>query len=317
MDNSRLSTLSPADLERLIDRVVDLVADRLGVAPRLGGGSAAGTTMGPASPLAPAASCGCPATTAPSVAAPTATPVAPGKPHDRLSVPEGATAAQCKNVAAMIDHTLLKPNAREEEVLKLCDEAKKYGFASVCVNGAYVDLVAGSLRGSAVKTCAVVGFPLGAMTAESKAFEAADLIRRGADEIDMVINIGALKSGHLADVARDIQAVRDATRGKVLKVIIETSLLNEAEKRAACVLAKAAEADYVKTSTGFSGGGATPEDVALMREVVGPKMGVKASGGVRDCNDAINMIESGATRLGASAGVAIIGATKPASGGGY
>jgi len=208
-------------------------------------------------------------------------------------------------VAFLIDHTLLKPNATQEEVGKLCEEAKKYCFASVCINPAYVPLAAQLLRGSGVRVCTVIGFPLGSTTPTVKAIEARDAIANGADEIDMVINVGAVKSGNYALVLDDIRAVRDATRGKVLKVIIETAYLTREEKVKACELSKEAGADFVKTSTGFGPGGATVEDIALMRSVVGPTMGVKASGGIRDQETALKMVEAGATRIGASASVSI------------
>jgi len=213
----------------------------------------------------------------------------------------------------MIDHTLLKPNATQEEVAKLCQEAREFCFASVCVNPSYVAYAAQLLKGSGVLVCTVVGFPLGSTTPTVKAIEARDAIANGADEIDMVINVGALKSGNDALVFDDIRAVREATRGKVLKVILETSLLSNEEKVRACAMSKKAGADFVKTSTGFSGGGATVEDIRLMRETVGPLMGVKASGGIRDAKAAEAMIAAGATRLGTSASVAIV--TNEASGG--
>ena len=190
----------------------------------------------------------------------------------------------CNPIARMIDHTLLKPNATQEEVGKLCEEARKFCFASVCINPSYVPLAAQLLRGSGVKVCTVIGFPLGSTTPTVKAIEARDAIANGADEIDMVLNVGAMKSGNYQLALDDIQAVRDATRGKVLKVILETSLLTNPEKVKACELSKQAGADFVKTSTGFSSGGATVEDIQLMRQTVGPQMGIKASGGVRDFN---------------------------------
>lgn len=210
------------------------------------------------------------------------------------------------DTARYVDHTLLKPNATQEEIGKLCEEAKNFCFASVCVNPSYVALSAQLLKGSGVKVCTVVGFPLGSTTPTVKAIEARDAIANGADEIDMVINIGALKSGNDAVVYDDIKAVRDATRGKVLKVILETSLLSNEEKVRACVASKKAGADFVKTSTGFGGGGATVEDIKLMRTTVGPLMGVKASGGIRDAKIASDMIAAGATRLGTSASIAIV-----------
>ncbi|NOY98909.1 MAG: deoxyribose-phosphate aldolase [Chloroflexi bacterium] len=212
------------------------------------------------------------------------------------------------NIASMIDHTLLKPDATPDQIAQLCYEARKYGFASVCINPAHVPLCADLLRGTPVKVCTVIGFPLGATAPEVKAYEAKTALRDGATEIDMVINIGALKGGDHTLVARDIQGVVQVAHaaGAIVKVIIETALLTDEEKVAACLLAKEAGADYVKTSTGFAGGGATVEDVALMRRVVGPEMGVKASGGVRSFEDVKNMVAAGATRIGASAGVKIV-----------
>ncbi|NNV05443.1 deoxyribose-phosphate aldolase [Geobacillus sp. C56-T2] len=212
-----------------------------------------------------------------------------------------------ENMAKMIDHTLLKPEATEEQIIQLCREAKQYGFASVCVNPAWVKAAARELSGTDVRVCTVIGFPLGATTPETKAFETNNAIENGAGEVDMVINIGALKSGDVELVERDIRAVVEAAAGKALvKVIIETALLTDEEKVRACQLAVKAGADYVKTSTGFSGGGATVEDVALMRRTVGDKAGVKASGGVRDRETAEAMIAAGATRIGTSSGVAIV-----------
>lgn len=208
---------------------------------------------------------------------------------------------------SFIDHTLLKADATVEQITKLCQEAREYKFASVCVNSCWVRLCSELLRGSGVAVCTVVGFPLGAMIPEAKAFEAEAAIENGATEIDMVINIGALKSGDYRMVAKDIQVVCDAVHehGALLKVIIEACLLTKEEKVIACLLAKNAGADYVKTSTGFSTGGATVEDVALMRKVVGEEMGVKAAGGIRDKETAEAMLDAGADRLGASAGVQI------------
>jgi deoxyribose-phosphate aldolase len=211
------------------------------------------------------------------------------------------------NIAKMIDHTLLKADTTKEQIVKLCEEAKQYDFASVCVNPTWVATAAELLKGTGVKVCTVIGFPLGANTPETKAFETKDAIEKGATEVDMVINIGALKDGNDELVERDIRAVVDAAKGKALvKVIIEACLLTEEEKVRACELAVKAGADYVKTSTGFSTGGATVEDVALMRKTVGPEIGVKASGGVRDLQGAEAMIKAGATRIGASSGVAIV-----------
>ena len=213
-----------------------------------------------------------------------------------------------KSLAGLIDHTLLKPDATADKVAQLCFEAKKYHFASVCVNPSYVKLCADLLKGTDVKVCTVIGFPLGATSTEVKAFEATNAIENGATEIDMVMNIGALKAGDNETVAHDIHEVVAAAHaaGALLKVIIETALLTDDEKVVACLLAKEAGADFVKTSTGFSGGGATVHDIALMRRTVGPDLGVKASGGIHSTEEAEQMIAAGATRIGASAGVKIV-----------
>ncbi|MGM0924282.1 MAG: deoxyribose-phosphate aldolase [Bacillota bacterium] len=211
------------------------------------------------------------------------------------------------NTAKLIDHTLLKAEATKEQLVKLCEEAREYGFASVCVNPVWVKTAAEELKGSDVKVCTVIGFPLGASTAAVKAAETADVIQNGAEEVDMVLAIGLLKSGEVEAVEADIRAVVEAADSKaIVKVIIETSLLTEEEKVRACELSLRAGADFVKTSTGFSTGGATVEDVALMRKVVGDKAGVKASGGIRDLNDLRAMAEAGANRIGASSGVKIM-----------
>lgn len=210
------------------------------------------------------------------------------------------------NIAKYIDHTLLKPTATQAQIAKLCDEARHYGFCSVCVNPYWVAFAKKALQGSDVKVCTVIGFALGATTATAKAFEAKEAIANGADEVDMVINMGALKSGDTQTVLADIQAVRDASRGHILKVIIETSQLTDEEKVTACELAAKAGADFVKTSTGFNGGGATVQDVALMRKSIPASMQVKASGGVRSRADADAMIAAGATRIGTSGGVQIV-----------
>jgi deoxyribose-phosphate aldolase len=213
-----------------------------------------------------------------------------------------------KSLASYIDHTLLKPDATPDQIAQLCFEARKHGFASVCVNPAWVELCAKLLKGADAKVCTVIGFPLGATTPEVKAYETQQALNQGATEIDMVINIGALKARDLHLVARDIRGVVMTAHasGALVKVILETSLLNDEEKTLGCLLSKEAGADYVKTSTGFSTGGATVADIALMRRVVGPELGVKASGGVRTFEDAESMIQAGATRIGASAGVKII-----------
>ncbi len=211
-------------------------------------------------------------------------------------------------IARLIDHTLLKPDASAAEIAQLCREARDYHFASVCVNSAYVPLCADLLKGSDVAVCTVVGFPLGASPAEVKAYEAQLAIQNGANEVDMVLNIGALKSRDIKGLLHDIKTVVATCHAHnvLCKVILETSKLNDEEKVIACQIAKLAGADFVKTSTGFGGGGATAADVALMRKVVGPDIGVKASGGVRNYQDAAAMVKAGATRIGASAGVAIV-----------
>ena len=219
-----------------------------------------------------------------------------------------AAGGAAAGVASMIDHTLLKPDATRKDVQSLCREAAEYSFASVCVNPTWVAECAGLLRDTSVKVCSVVGFPLGATTADTKHYETRRAIFDGAREIDMVINVGALKSGDLRVVERDIEAVASPCRDAAVisKVIIEAALLTDDEKVTACTIAKAAGADFVKTSTGFGPGGATAADVALMRRVVGAEMGVKAAGGVRDLEGLNAMVAAGATRIGASAGVRIV-----------
>lgn len=206
-----------------------------------------------------------------------------------------------------IDHTILNADATKEAVIKVIDEAKKYEFASVCLEPCWVSLAAERLKDSPVKVCTVIGFPLGANTKTVKAFEAKEAVDNGADEVDMVLNIGALKSGDDALVLEDMKVVREAAKDAVVKVILETCLLTDDEKKKACALAKEAGLDFVKTSTGFSTAGATVEDVKLMREAVGDTMGVKASGGIRDTKTAEAMIAAGASRIGASKSIAIIG----------
>ncbi|MDK2794544.1 MAG: deoxyribose-phosphate aldolase, partial [Caldanaerobacter sp.] len=208
------------------------------------------------------------------------------------------------NIAKMIDHTLLKPNATKEEIKKLCEEAGEYGFASVCINPCFVDLAYEMLKDTDVKVCTVVGFPLGANTIETKVFEAVEAVKKGATEIDMVLNISMLKSGEYDYVKKEISEVVKAVKSHgdiVVKVILETCYLSDEEKIKACEISKEAGADFVKTSTGFGPGGATVEDVKLMRKVVGENFGVKASGGIRSYVDAKAMIEAGANRIGASA----------------
>lgn len=210
------------------------------------------------------------------------------------------------NLAKYIDHTLLKPQASQAEIKTLCEEARKYGFFSVCVNPYWVPFCKEQLKGSDVKVCTVIGFPLGANTTEVKVLEAKDALKNGADELDMVVNLGAVKSADWQTVLADIEAVRHAGENFTLKVIIETSVLTTEEKVKLCQLCTQAKADFVKTSTGFTGGGATAEDVKLMKENVSADMQVKASGGVRTKEDFDKMVAAGATRIGASAGVKII-----------
>lgn len=212
-----------------------------------------------------------------------------------------------QELAGYIDHTLLKPEAVEAQFVQLCDEAVKYRFKSVCVNSSWVPFVAKRLRGTGIIVCSVIGFPLGGMDTRSKAFEARSAIENGATELDMVLNVGALKSGNVKLVEEDIRAIKRACRSTtVLKVILETGLLTDEEKILACEISKNAGADFVKTSTGFSGSGATEHDIALMRRIVGPSMGVKASGGIRTYDQAVALIRAGANRLGCGASVAVI-----------
>jgi len=214
-----------------------------------------------------------------------------------------------EQLTRLIDHTLLTPNATKDDIRRLCEEAQTYGFWSVCVNPVYVKFAASILSRSDVKVCSVVGFPFGAHTTEVKVFEAGKAVDDGADEIDMVMNIGAFKSGNYEFVKADIRSVVErvkSERGTVVKVIIETALLSEDEKVLACRLVKDSGADFVKTSTGFNAPGATAHDVKLMRETVGPNFGLKASGGIRTYQDAVNLIEAGANRIGTSSGIAII-----------
>lgn len=215
-----------------------------------------------------------------------------------------------QEIAAMIDHTLLKAFATPAQIEQLCKEAAEYHFASVCVNPAYVALAAKLLKGTGVKVCTVIGFPLGANTSAVKAFEAKDAIANGAEEVDMVINVGTMKAGDYELVEKDIKAVVDAANGTLVKVIIETCYLTDEEKVLACKAAAKAGADFVKTSTGFGTGGATPADVALMRSSIPDSMKVKASGGVHNYEEAMAVVEAGASRIGASAGMAIVAAAE-------
>lgn len=235
---------------------------------------------------------------------------------DRISAGVGVGAAEFDmSLAQMIDHTLLKPEATRQQVEQLCAEAKHYSFASVCINPGYVKLCADLLRDTSVKVCTVIGFPLGATSTETKAFEAEEAIRNGAREIDMVINVGMLKSGEYRYVENDIRAVANVAKrhGALTKVIIETGLLTDEEKVKACMLAKRGGANFVKTSTGFAKGGATVGDIALMRKVVGTSLGVKASGGVRTQEEARALVASGADRIGASASIKIVTGEKEPS----
>ena len=235
---------------------------------------------------------------------------------DRVSCTLGLLDRVRGEIARMIDHTLLKPDARRADIERLCREARDYRFASVCVNPTWVSLCARLLEGSTVKVCTVIGFPLGATTGRAKAAETRQAVRDGAQEVDMVLNVGLARDGEWRQVEEDVRAVVEAAGARVVKkVILETCLLADEEIVKACLACRAAGADFVKTSTGFSSGGATAEHVALMRRVVGAGMGVKASGGVRSLNDAVQLIESGADRLGASASVAIVGGKSPAGGG--
>jgi len=223
------------------------------------------------------------------------------------------TQLTAQDIATFIDHTLLKPNAKEEEITQLCNEAREFGFAAICINPSYVPLAASLLANTPVKICTVVGFPLGSMTTEAKAFETRDAVAKGADEIDVVINVGKLKSGDYQYVVEDIKGVVKAAQHRIVKVIIEAAMLTDDEKVAACILAKAGGAQFVKTSTGFGPGGATAHDVALMRRTVGAEMGVKAAGGIRDLATAAEMVKAGATRIGASASIQIVTSQSSAS----
>ncbi len=230
----------------------------------------------------------------------------------RVSTTEPDARWNPRQVAGLIDHTILRPDATRAEILKLCAEAREFGFASVCVNPYWVPAAAAALRGTSVPVCTVNGFPFGMTSTPAKVAEAEISIRTGAREVDMVLNVGAMKSGDFDTVKLDIQAMSDCCHrgGAILKVILETALLTDNEKAIACVLAKMAGADFVKTSTGFSKSGATARDIALMRRVVGAELGVKASGGIRTLDDLKIMVEAGATRIGASASVAIARAAR-------
>lgn len=244
-------------------------------------------------------------------------PPAPAPAATPAPAPGGSPGPWDRELAALIDHTLLKPDATAAQIERLCQEAVRYGFCSVCINPTWVPLAAQRLQGTDVKVCTVIGFPLGATSTTAKALEARDAIGKGAREVDMVLNVGLLKSGQYDAVIADIRAVVEAARGQALvKVILETGLLTDAEKIKACALCREAGADFVKTATGFGPGGATVADVALLRRTVGPQMGVKASGGIRDRETALAMVQAGATRIGASASVAIVTGAAGRSGAG-
>jgi deoxyribose-phosphate aldolase len=300
-----------------VDRLVEIITQR--VAARLGGAGGPAATGSSALALAPRDRGPCHDDSAPGedcascgvcvVRRPWSVRAMEGAGAMRVGAPAGVGEVPA-DMAKLIDHTLLKPEATRDEVVKLCEEAKKHRFASVCVNTTWVPLCKAMLAGTQVMVCAVVGFPLGAMTPSAKAYEAREAVRQGAREIDMVINIGALKSRDYETVFEDICRVVKASAPAGVKVILETSALNQEEKIIACALSKLAGAAFVKTSTGFGKGGATVEDVALMRALVGSELGVKASGGVRTAEDVVKMAAAGANRIGASASVAIVtGAT--------
>ena len=314
---------------RDLDQIVDAVADR--IKSRLTGGAAASPpAAGDRHPLAPPAGTAAADASAPDTAGTHYTggtswrrPEASKKPWLRRTwardekadtgegAPGGAPAID-RRLARLIDHTQLRANATRDEILTLCQEARQYGFYSVCVNSTNVPLCAEALAGGETVVCAVVGFPLGAMSPSAKAYEAREAVRQGAGEIDMVLNIGALKSGDYALVLGDIREVVRATEPGLVKVILEASSLSDEEKAIACALSKTAGAGFVKTSTGFGGGGATADDVRLMKRIVGDDVQVKASGGVKSRDDAQTMLDAGATRIGTSSSVAIV--TTAASG---
>ena len=296
--------MSDAQLDRIVDEIARRVEARLGGAPPARAGSTA-CSVGPGEKPSQHA---CDACRGCHVFRPEAVRELIGLGAARVAAGAGHEKPDA-DLAPIIDHTLLKPDATREELTRLCEEARKYGFATVCVNPSNVRLCSALLEGSGVAPIAVVGFPLGAMTPNAKAYEAREAVRNGACEIDMVINVGALKSRDYALVLDDIAAVVAASAPRSVKVILETAMLDHDQKVIACALAKIAGAAFVKTSTGFGPGGATAEDIALMRAVVGPEMGVKASGGVRTAEDVRQMVEAGATRVGASASVAIVTGT--------
>lgn len=289
-----------------LDRLVALIGQE--ILSRIGGAGAPVLPRGEGLNIADTVCPGCTGRCVDTCAAKARTVIGAGA--DRVSASDTLSKFDLK-LARLIDHTILRADATRDDVLKVCAEAKKFGFASVCVNGYWVPLVAAELAGTAVKVCTVVGFPLGAVPTEIKRAETEAAVRCGAQEIDMVINVGALKSGDHDAVKLDIRAVVEEAHqgGAIVKVILETALLNDNEKAMASTLAKLAGAEFVKTSTGFSTAGATAHDVALMRTIVGPEIGVKASGGIRTLDDLKTMAAAGATRIGASASVKIIEAT--------
>lgn len=295
-----MSEMNERDLDMLVDAIASRVRNRLqGEPPRRADGrpSHHENCSTCVLPLAACEGCG----------------LNPMNGTSQWNAPANIPNAQ--GMARFIDHTLLKPQATREDIEALCKDALKHRFFSVCVNAANVRLAASYLQGSDVAVCAVVGFPLGAGTPGAKAFETREAIRCGATEIDMVLNIGALRSRDYALVTEDIRKVVQAARGKVTKVILETGMLTLEQKTIACALSKVAGATFVKTSTGFGPGGATVEDISMMRAVVGPELGVKASGGVRSYKDAVAMLQAGASRIGASSSVAIV--TGGTGGSGY
>lgn len=297
--------MTPSELDQLVAQIGDELLARMGRPRPLSGEGHNHLDL-----VCPGCTQRCPQTCSKK----TANVIAAGA--DRVSASHTLTRVDAA-IARLIDHTILKPDATRADVEKVCAEAVKYSFASVCVNAYWVPLVAKLLAGSPVKVCTVVGFPLGATTTATKVHETREAIKCGAQEIDMVLNVGALRSGDHERVKQDIHAVAEAAHagGAILKVILETCLLDDNQKAIACTLAKLAGADFVKTSTGFSTSGATAHDIALMRSVVGPDIGVKASGGIRTREDLDKMAAAGASRIGASASVKIVeGATPPAGG---
>ncbi len=304
-----MSGTSDTEVDRLVDIITERVRSRLGQ-PGLVSLGKSGDCLNDEAPGENCADCGSCV-----VRRPWSVRAIEDAGASRIAAPSGIGKVET-SMAKMIDHTLLKPETRREDIVKLCDEARKHRFASVCVNTTWVGLAKALLSGTDVMVCAVVGFPLGAMAPTAKAYEARDAVRAGASEIDMVINVGALKSQDYETVFEDICRVVKAAAPSGVKVILETASLDEEEKIIGCTLSKLAGAAFVKTSTGFGKGGATVEDVALMRRVVGDRMGVKASGGVRSAEDLEKMKMAGANRVGASASVAIVSG-KTAKGGGY